>query len=121
MAFLLPTLFGTSQSDKGDVHENVPEKNSLCVLSLFCDYLKSHSYLREREARVELRRRNLARVQTEMVEFIPLPFPFSSKLKIWSFSRRSCAGTVKKFTKKRDAHYPFCFLSLPVAVTFEVS
>ena len=26
-----------------------------------------------------------ARVQTEMVEFIALSFPYSSKLKVWSF------------------------------------
>ena len=49
--------------------------------------------LKRREARLELRRRDLTRVQTEMVEFIALPVPFSlslvtwgsSKLKIWSF------------------------------------
>ena len=37
-----------------------------------------------------------------MVEFIALPFPFSSKLKIWSFHVVVCAGTAKKCTKKRD-------------------
>ena len=34
---------------------------------------------------LERKREDRARVQTEMVEFIALPFPFSSKLKIWSF------------------------------------
>ena len=29
--------------------------------------------------------RDRARVKTEMVELIVLPFPFSSKLKLWSF------------------------------------
>ena len=34
---------------------------------------------------LELKRRDHARVQTEIVEFIALPFPFPSKLKFWSF------------------------------------
>ena len=34
---------------------------------------------------LELKREDRARVQPVMVEFIALPFPFSSKLKIWSF------------------------------------
>ena len=32
---------------------------------------------------LQLKRRNCARVQTEMVELIALPFPFSSEPKIW--------------------------------------
>ena len=43
---------------------------------------------------MELKRRDRSRVQTEIVEFIALPFPFPSKLKIcMAISRRSCAGT----------------------------
>ena len=34
---------------------------------------------------MKLKRGDRARVQTEMVEFFALPFPFSSSLKIWSF------------------------------------
>ena len=34
---------------------------------------------------MELKRRDCARVLTEIVEFVALPFPFPSKLKIWSF------------------------------------
>ena len=34
---------------------------------------------------LELKRGVRTRVQTEMVEFIALPFPSSKKLKIWSF------------------------------------
>ena len=34
---------------------------------------------------MELKRGERARIQTEMVEFKALPFPFSSKIKIWSF------------------------------------
>ena len=46
----------------------------------------------------------------EMVEFIGLPFPFLSKLKIWSFpARRIKAGTATKCTKKRDARADLLF------------
>ena len=34
---------------------------------------------------MELKRRDRTQVLKEMVEFIALPFPFPSKLKIWSF------------------------------------
>ena len=59
---------------------------SSSILSLFFrDYPKSPSHLKRRELRLEMKRGDLARVQTEMIEFIGLLFPFSSKLKIWSF------------------------------------
>ena len=48
---------------------------------------------------LELKRGGRARVQTEMGEFIVLPFP-SSKTKNLLISRRSRAGTAKKYTKK---------------------
>ena len=41
--------------------------------------------LSRREFRLEMKRGDRAQVQTEMVEFIVLPFSFSSKLKIWLF------------------------------------
>ena len=41
--------------------------------------------LRRREFGLELKKRHRARVQTQMVEFIALPFPFPNILKIWSF------------------------------------
>ena len=69
------TLVGTLRSDNGDVHENVAEK---------IDFASLH-FLKRREFGLELKRREHNRVQTEMVEFISLPFPFPSKLKIWSF------------------------------------
>ena len=56
---------------------------------------------------MELKRGDRARVQTEMLEFIALPFPFSSKR-----SRRGFAGTAKKCTKKRDARAELLFCSL---------
>ena len=69
---------------------------------------------------MELKRRDRAQVLTEIVEFIALPFPFPSKLKI---SRLSYAGTAKTCTEKRvaSAELLFCSLNLlviddPVAV-----
>ena len=47
---------------------------------------------------LELKRGGRTRVQTEMVEFIALPFQ-SSKICL-VVSRRSRAGTAKKCTKK---------------------
>ena len=77
---------------------------------------------------MEMKRGDRARVQTKMVESIVLPFPYSSKLKNWSFKRRGCAGTAKKCTKKRDARADLLFCSLnlllfdvPVAVVVVVS
>ena len=41
--------------------------------------------LKRRGFWLELKRGERAQVRTEMVDFIALPFPFPSKLKIWSF------------------------------------
>ena len=48
------------------------------------------------------------RVQTEMVEFIALPFQ-SSKKKKRVISRGSRARTAKECTNKRDAHAELLF------------
>ena len=57
---------------------------------------------KRREFWLELKRGDHARVQTEMVEFIAIPFPFSSELKIWSFHVVVVqgAGTAKETYKK---------------------
>ena len=53
---------------------------------------------------MELKRGDRARVQTRFVEFIALPFSFSSKLKIWSFHVVVVQGQQRnQCTKKRDA------------------
>ena len=64
---------------------------------------------------MELKRRDCARVLTETVEFIALPSPLSSKIKIWSFHVVIMQGLQKKCTKKRDAR------GVPVAVAIVVS
>ena len=73
---------------------------------------------------LELNKGDRAPVQTGMVEFIALLFPSSNFI----ISRRSCVGTAKKCTKKRDARAELLFCSLnsllfdvPVAVTVVVS
>ena len=38
-----------------------------------------------REFKLELKREDHAQVQTKVIEFIALPFPFTRKLNIWSF------------------------------------
>ena len=60
---------------------------------------------------LELKRGDRPRVWTDVLEFIALSFPFSSELKFFAISRRSCAGMAKKCTKKRDARAKmlFCF------------
>ena len=41
--------------------------------------------LKRREFMLELKRGDRPRVQTEMLEFIALPFPFSNERKTWPF------------------------------------
>ena len=57
---------------------------------------------------LELNKGNRAPVETEMIEFIALPFQFSKKKNL-IVSRRSCVGTAKKWTKKRDASAELLF------------
>ena len=59
--------------------------------------------LKRRELRLELKRRDRAWVQTEMLEFIALQFP-SRKLRNFAILRQSCAGTANEFTKQLEAH-----------------
>ena len=61
---------------------------------------------------MELKRRDHARVLTEMVEFFALPFPFPSKLKSWSFQVVIMQRLQKKCKKKRDARAKLLFYSL---------
>ena len=80
---LLP-ITGTLRSDEGDVHENVV-KNSIRIILSFFAIISIRPVTRGRGFWQELKRGERAQVRREMVEFIALPFPFPSKLKIWSF------------------------------------
>ena len=118
---LLP-ITGTLRSDEGDVHENVV-KNSIRIILSFFAIIPIRPVTRGRGFWQELKRGERAQVRREMVEFIALPFPFPSKLKIWSFHAVLVQPKAKKCTKKRDARAELLFCSLnllffdvPVAV-----
>ena len=55
-------------------------------------------------------KRDDARVQTEMVEFIALPFPSSKKLKIWSFHVVVVQGRPGN-VQKNVMHEQSCFFA----------
>ena len=62
---------------------------------------------------MELKRGERARIQTEMVEFIALSFPFSSKLKIWSFHVVVVQGQERNVQKSvTQVQLLFCSLKL---------
>ena len=89
-------------------------KNRLRILSLFSRLFQGAQLLKRREFGLELKRGDRARILTEMVEFIGLPFPFPSKLKIWSFHVVVMQGLQRNVQKKRDARAKllFCLLNL---------
>ena len=60
-------------------------KKRLRILLIFSRLSQFTPLLERREFWLELKRGAVARVHTEMLEFIALPFRFSSKLNIWSF------------------------------------
>ena len=79
-------LLGPLRSNNGEVHENVAEKWTSHPFTVFRDYFKwPAQLLKGREFGVKLKRRDCGRVLKEMVEFIALPLPFPSRLKIRSF------------------------------------
>ena len=69
---------------------------------------------------MEPKRRDRALVQTEMVEFIALPFPFPNKLEIRSFRVIVVQGLQSNVQKKRDARAEF-FFDVPFAVAVVVT
>ena len=64
---------------------------------------------------LELKRRGRTRVQTEMVEFIALPFPSSKKLKIWSFHVVVVQGRQRNAHKSVIPVQSCCFATKPIA------
>ena len=74
-----------------------------------------------REFGLELKRRDRAQVLTEIVELIALPFPFPSKLKIWSLHvlviqgrQRNVQKSVKHVQSCCFAHKTYCFFDVPL-------
>lgn len=62
------------------------------------------------EVRLELKREYRIWVQREMVEFVVLPFPFSSQLKIWSFHIRVVQWWQRNVQKSLMDMQSCCFL-----------
>ena len=65
--------------------------------------------LKRREFLLELKRGERAQFRTEMVEFIAQPFPFSSKLKLWSFHVVVVQGQQRNVQKSVMYVQRFCF------------
>ena len=61
---------------------------------------------------LELKRGGRARVQTEVLEFIALPFPSSKKLKIWSFHVEIVQGRQRYVQKGVMQGQTCCFANL---------
>ena len=95
-------------------------KNRLRILSLFFrHYPKSTSYLeKKREFTLEMKRGDRPRIQTEMTEFIGLPFPNSDKLKIWSFHVVVVLGQQRNAQKSVLHVQSCCFAHLTYCLTF---
>ena len=119
MLLLRAKRIGTLRSNNGDAM-----KTSLKSRRLF-----QGAQLRKRkEFGLELKGRDRAQVQTEMVEFIALPFPFPSKLKIWSFQvlvmqglQRNVQKSVMHVQSPYFADEAFCLFDGRVAVALAVS
>ena len=60
---------------------------------------------------MELKRRDRARVLTDVIEFIALTFPFTSKIEIWSIHVLVVQGRQRNVNKKRDARAELLFCS----------
>ena len=81
-SLLAQESLGTLRSDIKNVAR---ETYRLSILSDHFAIIQIAQLLKRREFILETKRGNRARVQTKMVESIVLPFPYSSKLKNWSF------------------------------------
>ena len=97
----------------GDVNENLAGKDSASFQAI-SRLSQVAQLLKRREFWLEQKRRDCARVLTEMVEFIALPFLFSRKLKILLFHVVVEQGRQKKRTKRvmQLTELLFCQLNL---------
>ena len=91
-------------------------KNSLRILLIFSRLSQFALLLEIMEFWLELKRGAVARVPTEMLEIIALPFRFSSKLNMWSFhvvvvkeQQRNVQKRVMHVQSCRFAHQTYCF------------
>ena len=88
-------------------------KIDFASLHFFSRSFQETQLVKRRELGLELKRRDRTRVLTEMVQFIALPSPFPSKLKIWSFHVVIMQGLQRNVQKsKYDARAELLFCSL---------
>ena len=66
--------------------------------------------LKRREFMLELKRGGRAPVQTQRVEFIALPFPFSKQIKIWAFHVVVVQGRLRN-VQKSVMHVQSCYFA----------
>ena len=91
-------------------------------VKVFRRHPKTPCYLKEGNLGWTGKKGDCAKVQTDMVEFIALPFPFSIKLKIWSFYVVVVQGQQRNLQKRVlhvqsccFAHLTDCFFDVLVA------
>ena len=84
-------------------------KIDFASFQFFARLFQETQLLKRREFGLELKRRDCTQVLTNIVEFMGLPFPFPSKLKIWSFHVLVMRGLQRNVQKKRDAHAELLF------------
>ena len=103
-------------------------KNRLRDLWNFLALMPSNTVAWSWEVRLELKREDRIWVQREMVEFVVLPFPFSSQLKIWSFHirvvqwwQRNVQISVMHAQSCCFSHKTCCVLDIPIAVAVVIS
>ena len=95
-------------------------KNRLRILLNFSRLSQFALLLKRKEFWLVLKRGERARIRTEMVEFIALPFPFSSKLKIWSFHVVGVQEQQRN-VQKSVMYVQSCFFEVLLAVAVVVS
>ena len=67
-----------------------------------------------------MKRGDRPRIQTEMIEFIGLPFPYSDKLKIWPFHVVVVQGQQRNAQKSVLHVQSCCFAHLTYCLTFRL-
>ena len=95
-------------------------KYRLRILSLLFSPLSQVAQLlkKKREFTLEMKRGDRPRIQTEMIEFIGLPFPYSDKLKIWPFHVVVVQGQQRNAQKSVLHVQSCCFAHLTYCLTF---
>ena len=95
-------------------------KHRLRILSLFFSPLSQVAQLlkKKRAFTLEMKRGDRHRIQTEMMEYIGLPFPYSDKLKIWSFHVVVAQGQQRNEQKSVLHVQSCCFAHLTYCLTF---